>query len=48
MQIIEQKIRNQSRALTILGVEGAEAICNYLNGFEPKEVDSREALAAKE
>lgn len=48
LQIIRQKISNQSRALSIMGLEGAEDIIKYLNDIECENVDACEALAAKE
>ena len=47
-QIIRQKICNQSRALSIMGLEGAEAVAHYVDSLEPHNIDHMEALAAKE
>lgn len=48
IQIIHQKICNQSRALTIMGLDGAESISRYLLDMDYSNVDYYEALAAKE
>ncbi len=48
VQIIEQKIRNQSRALAIMGLDGAEKIAEYANSINDENVDYHESLAAKE
>ena len=48
IQIIRQKISNQSRCLSILGLEGAEQIIGYIDELTEKNVDINEALAAKE
>lgn len=48
VQIIKQKICNQSRALSILGFSGAESIANYAFSVHPGNVDINESLAAKE
>ena len=47
-QIIETKVRNQSRALSILGLEGAEDVGRYLDRLAFEHTDYVEALAAKE
>ena len=48
VEIIKQKISNQSRALSILGLNGAENIANYVSGINRDNVDYIEAVAAKE
>ena len=48
VQIIKQKICNQSRALSILGLPGAETISRYYESLDSENVDQNEALAAKE
>lgn len=48
LQIIRQKIRNQSRALSIMGRDGAERIAEYLQIINLQNVDYCESLAAKE
>ena len=48
LQIIKQKINNQSRALSILGFDGAEVVSSYINSISTDNVDYTEALAAKE
>lgn len=48
LQIIHRKISNQARALSILGFDGAESVAQYANTISLKNVDSHEALAAKE
>lgn len=48
MHIIRQKISNQSRALSILGAEGAEKVAEYANYIDRDNVDYHESLAAKE
>ncbi len=48
LQIIRQKIINQSRALTILGKDGAESIARYANSITSFNADYNEALSAKE
>lgn len=48
MQIITQKIRNQARALRIMGAEGTEAISQYIEKIRLDNVDVTEALAAKD
>ena len=47
IQIIKQKISNQSRALSIMGLEGAEKIAEYVATVNEDNVDYNEALAAK-
>lgn len=47
-QIIFQKVKNQSRALSIMGIDGAEKISGYLENMTLGNVDIIEALAAKE
>lgn len=47
-RIIQQKISNQARALSIIGTEGAENISKYLNEISDNNIDIVEALAAKE
>lgn len=48
MQIIKQKISNQSRALCILGAKGAEKIAEYEIYIDRENVDYHESLATKE
>lgn len=48
LQIIKQKISNQSRALSILGFSGAERIASYAETLTIENVDTNESLAAKE
>lgn len=47
-QIIKQKICNQSRALSIIGLDGAEAIIKYAADVSYDNVNQMEASAAKE
>ena len=47
-QIIQQKICNQSRALSILGLNGAEAVATHMKHLDEENVDYKEALAAKD
>ena len=47
LQIIRQKIRNQSRTLSIIGAFGAEEIAEYADKITIENADSVEALAAK-
>lgn len=48
LQIIRQKISNQSRALSIMGMSGAENVSKYLDDISKENVDITEALAAKD
>ena len=48
IQVIKQKIINQSRALSIMGLKGAEEISKYADTVTEDNVDYNEALAAKE
>lgn len=48
IRIIKQKITNQSRALSIMGLEGAEKIAKYVTSINKENVDYNESLAAKE
>lgn len=48
LQIIKQKISNQSRALSILGLEGAEKIASYTENLTTENVDINESLSAKD
>lgn len=48
IQIIKHKISNQSRALSIMGLEGAEKIAAYASHIDEENVDYSESLAAKE
>ena len=48
LQIIRQKISNQSRALSIMGMNGAENVTKYLDDISKENVDITEALAAKD
>ena len=45
-QLIRQKISNQSRVLSILGLDGAEKVASY-TALSEESVDFNEALAAK-
>lgn len=47
-QIIISKIENQSRVLSILGLDGAEKIATYSLQVLPGDSDNKEAIAAKE
>ena len=47
-QIIYKKISNQSRALSILGLEGAEKVMEYAMNISDENIDMNEALAAKD
>lgn len=48
VQLIKQKINNQSRALSIMGRSGAEKIAEYVNLVDEKSVNAIESVAAKE
>jgi len=48
LQIINRKVSNQARALSIMGMKGAENISKYLESITAENVDITEALAAKE
>lgn len=48
IQIIKQKISNQSRALSIMGLDGAEKNAEYVSAVNDENVDYSESLAAKE
>lgn len=48
IQIIKHKISNQSRALSVMGLEGAEKIAAYVSVINEENVDYSESLAAKE
>lgn len=48
VQIIKRKVSNQSRMLSILGFDGAEKIAAYVEKITEENVDSIEAVAAKE
>lgn len=48
IQVIKQKIINLSRALSIMGLKGAEEISKYADTVTEDNVDYNEALAAKE
>lgn len=48
LALIKRKIENQSRALTLLGLRGAEKILNYSDELNIANVDVQEANAAKE
>lgn len=48
MQIIKQKISNQSRALSIMGMNGVEETAKFAASVNEKNVDYNESLAAKE
>lgn len=47
VRIVRQKIINQSRALSIMGLDGAEETVKYSDGLSEENVDYCEALAAK-
>ena len=47
-QIIARKIGNQAGCLTILGLNGADRVSSYLERLDSENVDSIEALSAKE
>ncbi len=47
MSIIRKKISNQSRALCILGLSGAEEVAAYCTKLEPDNIDFLEAQAAQ-
>ena len=47
-QIIKKKISNQSRALSIIGFEGAERIASYAESLTLDNIDQNEAVAAKD
>lgn len=47
LQIIKKKIANQSRALSIMGLNGAEEIAQYVETVNEQNVDYNESLAAK-
>lgn len=47
-RIIQYKISNQSRALSILGFDGAEQVASYSESLTIDNVDYYESLAAKE
>lgn len=46
-QIIKQKICNQSRTLSIMGLEGSEELSLYVNSLDTINVDYNESIAAK-
>lgn len=46
-QIVRQKIINQSRVLSILGLQGAEKTAEFAAGVSDENVDYMESLAAK-
>lgn len=48
VQIIRQKIDNQSRALSIMGMEGSDVVAKYIDKITSENVDISEASAAKE
>lgn len=48
IQIIKQKISNQSKTLSIMGVNGAEVVAKYVTSINEENVDYNESLAAKE
>ena len=48
IDIVKQKISNQSRALSIMGLDGAEKIAEYVAAVDEENVDYCESLAAKE
>ncbi len=48
IHVITHKVINQSRALTIMGLEGAEEISEYIESITSDSVDYIESLAAKD
>lgn len=48
IDIIKQKISNQSRALSIMGLAGAERIAEFVAAVNEENVEYCELLAAKE
>lgn len=48
VQIIKHKISNQSRALSIMGLDGVEDVAKYALSINKENVDCNESLAAKE
>lgn len=48
IKLIKQKISNQSRALSIMGLTGAERIAEYVATLNEENVDYCESVAAKE
>ena len=48
VNIIRQKITNQSHALSILGLPGTETVGAYISDINEENADYKEALAAKE
>lgn len=48
IDIIKQKISNQSRVLSIMGLDGSEKIAAYVATVNEENVDYCESLAAKE
>lgn len=48
LQIINRKVSNQARALSIMGMKGAENISKYLESITAENIVITEALAAKE
>ena len=48
LQIIEKKISNQARALSILGFDGAEKVSGYVRDINIENVDIQESCAARE
>ena len=48
IDIIKQKISNQSRALSIMGLDGAERIAEHVATVDEENVDYCESLTAKE
>lgn len=46
-QIIKQKIANQSRVLSILGLPGAEQVGTYIENINMSDIDRSESTAAK-
>ena len=47
LQIIKKKIANQSRALSIMGLDGAEEIAKYVDSANEQNADYNESIAAK-
>ena len=47
-KIIKKKIENQSKALAILGKDGYKEVLEYSKNINSQNVDSKEALAAKD
>lgn len=48
IQLVRQKISNQSRALSIMGMPGSEKVASYIDKITEANVDHVEAIAAKD